>query len=334
MESPYLFLLAVGGAALFCETAAGQSTSLVPRKKLLHSRQAALANGVPVQENHDEFQMTSRQGNIACDDDRSEHSEYGYVYCQCSPTGGSVSKDAKNFLDKESWEIHEFMLEMDESGIEAAVILDTAADMYLDALEACYNKFDIVTCMDAEASERVLGDRTSGSLYCLWDVKTGANLGDDSNGDREDACAGDTRLVQRDVCKAGGRGGPSPSEGCVDARVLPSCRRIHSHDITADVLCARGLCATPNHELQVDGSRTSMRVFCDSAVCTEARMLVNTCYYRDLQGDGLFVHAASGIGVTSWDVRFPRFATMLVQDAMIMSRAVGAYFNVGMRSEL
>lgn len=94
----------------------------------------------------------------------------------------------------------------------------------------------------------------------------------------------------------------------------------------------RGLCATLNHELIVDGIRTSTAVLCSAEKCTQARMMVNSCYYRDLE-DGRFLHE-SGIGVTSWDLRFPKFATMLVQDGMFAVRAVAAFLAAEARPEL
>lgn len=331
-----------------------------------------------MKESRANLDLASRQGDTVCFSS-TDRSLSGLIYCGCSPTSGTGSKDAKELLDAKSAEVTTFWREEEAKGeYSSEVILATASELLVKGLEECYEKFGVAECIDADASGRVLGETMSGSLYCIWNIKTGRNLGVQSLLDGP--CGWEMTLVELDTCpdssrstssgtttsggetststtdsssEIGESGGDSSekdttdssnetenesgeglSEGCVDARVLPSCRRIHARDMTADVLCAHGLCATPNHELVIDGTRTSMRVLCAKSVCSEARMPVNTCYYRDLKGDGQFVHAASGIGVTSWDVRFPRFASMLVQDAMIMLRAAAAYFYDGTHSEL
>lgn len=114
----------------------------------------------------------------------------------------------------------------------------------------------------------------------------------------------------------------SATEGCVDSSILPtSCRRIHSEDVMADVLCFSGLCATPNHQIFVDGGLTSLKRVCggrQSRKCSVTRMAVNNCYHRDV----LAFELASGIVVTPYDDRFPHWLTRIVQDLVIASRAL------------
>lgn len=370
MFSSSLLLLAIGAAALLCEatTAPSSSSSLGnPREAHLAGRQATLAASSLVKEEQFPLHVASRQGKIVCPEDQSLN---GQLYCMCSPTGGSGSKDAKQFLDRKAAEVTEFYERETAKGeFDISIILATATELLMQAMSQCVEKFGPVSCHDAEASERVLGDTNSGSVYCKWNVRTGANLSIESTFELTDVCGFQPPLFELSVCEGssvsssgetegsenaggategndengsnadgskeiGNESAGGSSEGCVDVRALPPCRRIHAHDITAEVLCTRGLCATPNHELVVDGLRTSMGVLCKSTACTHMKMLVNTCYYRDLVDDGQFMHAASGIGVTSWDVRFPRLAIILLQDLLMTTRMMVRYFSDGVQSEL
>lgn len=278
------------------------------------------------------------------------------AYCSCSPTGGRGSDAARKLLEQRDKEARENFRSLLDAG-DGKKARETAENIREIYFEDCFKEYGDVICHDSDASFRVEGEPTSGA-YCRYNTKTGENIDlraademtDFGKCEELEGTEGEQVLevVLAPVCVDGPPsssgsssnksddppGGSGSSEGCVDASILPPCRRVHARDILADVLCMRGLCATPSHELVVDGERASAGAICAGGEkCTHARIAVNSCYYRDLEG-GRFVHGPSGIAVTSWDVRFPNLATMLVQDGIFAARAVTAFLAGEARLEL
>lgn len=123
-------------------------------------------------------------------------------------------------------------------------------------------------------------------------------------------------------CSSGMSPSPSPAmkkrkeinEGCVAIEHLQGYKLQHRRHLRREVLCAHGFCATPNHEIEVYGVRTSMKKMCGCNgrwKCVQTIKLVNNLKlaYNDR------ARMSSAIVVTPYDHRFPRFVVWIVQMA-------------------
>ena len=105
-----------------------------------------------------------------------------------------------------------------------------------------------------------------------------------------------------------------PNEGCIAVEHLRGAALQYRRHLTRNVLCTRGVCATPHHALIVDGVWTSLRALCalPGAACTARTALVN-----NLRIASNTRHAvAPGVVATPYDVRFPCAASFVAQAAL------------------
>lgn len=102
-------------------------------------------------------------------------------------------------------------------------------------------------------------------------------------------------------------------EGCVAVEHLKG-RKLQHTTVRRPVLCAFGLCATPNHALLVSGTWTSMREKCDEGLwkCDEDVKAVNNLHIPY----GTRVRFNEDIVITPYDARFPIALTWLIHIVM------------------
>lgn len=104
------------------------------------------------------------------------------------------------------------------------------------------------------------------------------------------------------------------NEGCIAIEHLSGALLQHRRHLRRRVLCGRGVCATPNHALIVDGEWTSMRQLCASRwTCVHDTRLVNNL--KIARGAPRRRVLVEGIVATPYDIRFPRALSWLAQMA-------------------
>lgn len=101
-------------------------------------------------------------------------------------------------------------------------------------------------------------------------------------------------------------------EGCVAIQHLHGYVLQHRYHLRRLVLCANGFCATPNHEIEFRGVRTSMRKLCVGQWnCVHVVKLVNNLKLASNRR----ARVNDDIVVTPYDHRFPRWTIWIVQMA-------------------
>eukprot|EP00171_Calliarthron_tuberculosum_P007518 IDg7518t1 len=207
----------------------------------------------------------------------------GYLWCACSPQRSVTPKERKTVSES----------------------LGRLAEMKKRSMAAGVRK------------SAVQGNES----LCSWDSKTLRNIGPDYLGKPNAVVTlgkcRTSQLFEVFGSSSGSKGGlqvrakGSANEGCVAAHHLTGYSLQHRENLMRPVLCAHGLCATPNHALLYRGVLTSMRHLCISQdwSCVYAVMPVNNLnVIKNRQ-----VRFSKDIVITPYDIRFPRFATWVAQ---------------------
>lgn len=248
---------------------------------------------------------------------RSSRMRRGYLWCSCSPHRSVSPKERKTvsealgrLAEKRSFSKHgdTGLLSIKDSRLRKAAE---------EELFACSKKFSYSKCINADAALRGAGNES----LCSWDSRTLRNIGPEFFGKPD-------TLVTLGKCRTSrlskvygssfdSRGGHqlrakgSANEGCVAVHHLSGYVLQHRTNLIRPVLCSRGFCATPNHAILLRGVLTSMRNLCGSSEwkCVNALMPVNNLKVTVNRR----ARFSNDIIITPYDIRFPKFATWIVQ---------------------
>lgn len=290
----------------------------------------------------------------------------GILQCPCSPSergfrGATVSALVPDSLVSESPEpsaepeVGSLSEGAAEAGRKAAEGLLRAC-AHVSGIEACINLAarlrrpgEYALCMhDTDSGKNVVrrgaGVVTVGS--CALDATTRSP--DDAVSDPE---AGPQVGMEPgpDARPGGERSAEDPEasdapmdEGCVALEHLVGAALQHRKPLRRPVLCGRGFCATPNHDIEVDGVRTSMRELCSPEgkwQCVRSVKLVNNLKIaRHTRW-----RVRPNLVVTPYDRRFPPVLSWIAQlaqdswrivaNATVLGVALVLALNVAARSK-
>lgn len=222
--------------------------------------------------------------------------KHGFVFCFCSPTDGGFpptsSISMKSSLEKLNKKVG--------NATDISEAVQTYQVEAFESLGKCVDRSSYESCINADAHLRKKFDRS----LCTYDDKTGKNVAFNNPNPNTVLTLGKCDLSVKFKRK-------TVNEGCVAIEHLKGYNLLHKKNLMRPVLCANGFCATPNHEIIVDGRFTSMHQLCRSGVwrCIEETKLVNNIKVWQTSR----VRVSDIVTITPYDVRYPKWMIWVAQ---------------------